>query len=279
MTSIQYRIKTGRPVDWQNPERYTEKVQVYKTYYRDPLMITCSDKADVRAYVAEQGLSTILNEVYGIYDSYDEINFDTLPEKFVAKDTLGDGGRSVILCHDKKELNRKTFERELRRWTSMAHRQPFGGREWPYYSGKKHRIMIERYIETAPGQGGLIDYKFFCFNGEPKCLYVVTDREGSDNAAIGIFDISFNKLPYSRRGKYPLTRRIDKPENFGEMLDVARCLSKPFPHVRVDLYNPNGKIIFGELTFFSGTGYFAFEPDEFDFILGKEFTLPEGIAR
>ena len=275
MTSLQYRIKTGRGIDWHNPKRYTEKVQVYKTYYRDPLMVTCSDKADVRGYVAEQGLAHILNELYGVYNSCAEIDFDALPNRFVAKDTLGDGaGVSVLICRDKNTLDREKFERTLSGWISTPHNKPFGGREWPYYSGKKHRVLIEKYIEPEPETGGLTDYKFFCFHGEPKYLYVMTGRGQAGGPSIGIYDAHFRLTRYRRKGRAPLPRAVPKPGNFDEMLDAARRLSKPFPHVRVDLYNPDEKLIFGELTFFSGTGYITFEPDEFDYILGKEFRLP-----
>ena len=275
MTSLQYRIKTGRGIDWRHPKRYTEKVQVYKTYYRDPLMVTCSDKADVRGYVAEQGLAHILNELYGVYDSCDEIDFAALPNRFAAKDTLGDGaGVSVLLCRDKNALSRRKFEETLCGWISAPHDKPFGGREWPYYSGKKHRVLIEKYIEPDSETDGLIDYKFFCFDGEPKYLYVMTGRGGAGGPSIGIYDAQFRPTGCRRKGRPPLPREIPKPENFDEMLDAARRLSKPFPHVRADFYNPNGKLIFGELTFFSGTGYIMFEPDEFDYILGKEFRLP-----
>ena len=278
MTSLQYRIKTGRRIDWRHPKRYTEKLQVYKTYYRNPLMVTCSDKADVRGYVADRGLSRLLNELYGVYDSCGEIDFDALPAAFVAKDTLGDGaGVSVLICRDKTSLDRKKFEQTLRRWTSTPHNKPCGGREWPYYSGKKHRILIEKYIESEAEEGGLVDYKFFCFNGEPKYLYVMANRSNPQGPSIGIYDAEFHLTPYRRTGRAPLPRPVPKPDNFEEMLDAARRLSEPFPHVRVDLYNPNGKLLFGELTFFSGTGYTTFTPDEFDYILGEEFHLPAEI--
>ncbi|MBR5415504.1 MAG: hypothetical protein IK105_06165 [Thermoguttaceae bacterium] len=276
MTSLQYYVKLHRRIDWKNPRRYTEKVQVYKTYYRDPLMVTCSDKADVRGYVAQRGLSEILNEVYAVCDSYGEVDFGALPRRFVAKDTLGDGaGHAVILCADKDRLDRAGFEKQLRGWVAAPHRRPFGGREWPYYSGKKHRILIEKYLDAGPG--GLTDYKFFCFDGEPKYLYVMTGRGDEEGPRLGIFDAGFNKLPCVRRGRRDLAEPIEKPENYGAMLEAARRLSAPFPHVRVDLYNIGGKIVFGELTFFSGTGYIAFDPDSFDYTLGEAFRLPESI--
>ncbi len=278
MTSLQYYVKLRRRIDWKNPRRYTEKIQVYKTYYRDPLMVVGSDKADARDFVAARGLSEILNEVYGVYDSYDEIDFGALPERFVAKDTLGDGaGHAVILCADKEKLDRADFEKRLRAWTATPHRRPFGGREWPYYSGKRHRILIEKFLDAGPE--GLTDYKFFCFDGEPKYLYVMTDRAGDGGPRLGIFDAGFTKLPYARRGRRDLEGPVAKPENYGAMLDTARRLSAPFPHVRVDLYNLAGRVVFGELTFFSGTGYTAFDPDSFDFVLGEAFRLPESIRR
>ncbi|MBO7726348.1 MAG: hypothetical protein J6S40_07745 [Thermoguttaceae bacterium] len=276
MTSLQYYVKLHRRIDWKNPRRFTEKLQVYKTYYRDPLMITCSDKADVREYVARQGLSAILNEVYAVFDTYDEIDFDALPDRFAAKDTLGDGaGHAVILCADKEKLDRAEFEKQLRAWVATPHRRPSGGREWPYYSGKKHRILIEKYLDA--GSEGLTDYKFFCFDGEPKYLYVMTDRAGDGGPRLGIFDADFSKLPCARRGRRGLDKPAVRPENYDAMLDAARRLSAPFPHVRVDLYNLAGRVIFGELTFYSGTGYMAYDPDSFDYTLGEAFRLPESI--
>ena len=276
MTSLQYYIKLRRRIDWKNPRRYTEKVQVYKTYYRDPLMIACSDKADVRGYVAGCGLPEILNGLCGVYDSYDEIDFGALPERFAAKDTLGDGGgHEVLLCRDKEKLDRAVFEKRLRSWTATPAHRPSGGREWPYYSGRNHRILIEQFLDGGPE--GLTDYKFFCFDGEPKYLYVMTDRGGVGGPRLGIFDADFTKLPVARRGRRDLAEPPARPENYGAMLDAARRLSAPFPHVRVDLYNIAGRIVFGELTFFSGTGYIAFDPDSFDFTLGEAFNLPESI--
>lgn len=269
MIKIQYRIKTGRKLNLKNPKRFTEKLQWYKLYYKDPLMAKCSDKYLVRNYVKEKGLSHILNELYGVYDYVDEINFNDLPDKFVLKSTNGGGGNNIIICKDKNKLDIEKAKKQMKKW--IIPQKNGGGREWVYYLYKP-KIIAEKYIESE--NKGLIDYKFFCFNGDPKYLYVISERDFGNNAKFGIFDIDFNKLNYYRKGKSKMTEKIKKPENYEDMIEIAKLLSEDFPHVRVDLYNLNGKIIFGELTFFNASGYQIYEPDEFDFILGKEFILP-----
>lgn len=276
--SYQYRKRIGQPIDWKNPRRFTEKVQLYKLYYKNPLLVTCSDKADVRGFVADRGLSEILNEVYGVYDSLDEIDFDTLPDQFVVKDTLGEGsGIGVIVCADKNKLDLPKMKKRIRSWLRIPCHLPYGGREWPYYSGKKHRIIIERYIDAGPE--GPIDYKFFCFDGVPKYMYVISDRWGDGGPRLGFFDADFTQLPFRYKGMRELAGPVAKPENFELMLDVARRLSAPFPQVRVDLYNDHGKVVFGELTFYSGQGYSVYEPNTFDYMMGEAFHLPESCMR
>ena len=122
------------------------------------------------------------------------------------------------------------------------------------------------------GGGKLLDYKYFCFNGTPEFLYVIADRE-KGKAALAVYDTKFNRLPVTRKDEEPLIRDIPRPDNWEEMLRVARILSEDFPHVRVDLYNIQGNIIFGELTFYDGSGYFKYEPDEFDYTVGNYFCL------
>jgi hypothetical protein len=271
MIRLQYFIKMGHRLNLKTPKRFTEKLQWYKLYYRIPLMAQCSDKAEVRNYVASKGLSSILNKVIGIYNSVDEINFNSLPNKFVAKDTLGGGGNAIIICTDKTKLNIDSAKRTMQEWLNTP---KYGaGREWVYNVGKS-RIIIEKYIESNPDTGGLIDYKFFCFNGKVEFLYVVADRKIGENAGIGIYSSNFTKLNVFRSEKQ-MTIDVVKPKNFNRMIEISTLLSADFPHVRVDLYNVDGKIIFGELTFFNASGYMTFTPDEFDFEIGEKFILPE----
>lgn len=273
MITLQYRLKTGRRLNLKNPKRFTEKLQWYKLYYKNPQMVRCVDKYDVRDYVRSKGLEEILIPCYGIYNNFEDINWDVLPEQFVIKDTLGGGGTSVIIVKNKKNENLVGLREKISEWTSIKAHEKCDGREWPYYSGKKHRIIIEKYIEPSIDSDGLIEYKFFCFNGKTKWIYVLADREMGKGVGVGIFDEYFNMQSVERVDEKPLKRTIQKPDNFETMKKIAAILSMDFPEARIDLYNVDGNIKFGEITFFDGSGYMKFNPDKFDYILGKEFDI------
>ena len=147
MLRLQYRIKTGRRLDLKNPRRYTEKLQWYKLYYRDPLMAQCADKYEVREYVKRQGYEHILNDLLGIYESPEEIDFDALPEQFVLKDTLGGGGNEVLICTDKEKFDIPSAIETMRNWTQRKGKHP--GREW-VYDGRPHRVIAEAFIPSCP---------------------------------------------------------------------------------------------------------------------------------
>lgn len=271
MIKFQYRIKMSRKLNLNNPQRYSEKIQWYKLYYKNPIMQKCVDKYEVRKYLEDKSCSELLNDVHGVFDSPDDINFDKLPSSFVIKDTLGGGGNSIILVKDKSKLDIKKAKEKMKLWLSdVSKKNP--GREW-VYDNQKHRIIIEKYIE-ANDEFGLIDYKFFCFLGEVKYVYVITNRTLGENAKLGIFDQEFHLLPYYRLGKEKLKKHLEKPKNYRQMVEYAKILSSDFPHARIDFYNINGKIIFGEITFFNASGYMKFDPDRFDYELGNEFILP-----
>lgn len=273
MLKIQYFIKLKRRLNLKSPVRYSEKVQWYKLYYRDNLMKICCDKADVRSYVKECGMENILNECYGVYSSAKEIDFDCLPESFVIKDTMGGGGDSVILVDNKNDVDIQKLHNVITSWVQSPVEKKNVGREW-VYDGKKHRIIIEKLLK-ADDSGDLPDYKFFCFNGEVFCSYMMKNYTKNHSKGImGFFDRDFNLLPVWRADFAPMKEQPVKPKNYDEMVKMAEILSKPFPHVRVDFYNIDGKIIFGELTFFTASGYTQFEPDEFDVAMGKQFVLP-----
>lgn len=270
MIQLQYRIKTGRKLNLKNSQRYTEKLQWYKLYYRNPLMLQCADKYAVREYVESKGLGYVLNDLYGVYDSVEEINFDDFPSQFVIKTTNGGGGNNIILCKNKDLLNKDIEKQKIKEWLKPKTNK--FGREWVY--DFKPRIIVEKLLPRDQNND-LPDYKFICFNGKPQYLYVMIDRFSESGMKLGIFDIDFNKLPYQCKGIPKIDREIEKPNNFDVMIEMAKILSKDFPHVRVDFYNINGEIVFGELTFFDGSGYDIFTPDEADFILGEGFNLPK----
>lgn len=219
-----------------------------------------------------RGLKNILNECYGVYDKVEEIDFDKLPNQFVLKDTLGSGGSSVIICKDKKNANLDEYRSIMREWVKSSTKNG-GGREW-VYAGRKHRIICEKYLNS--NDGDLPDYKFFCFDGKMKNFYVRTNyTEHHDEGKMAFFDDNKQQLKgvgldYCNR----TDEKIELPNSINKMIEISEILSKEFPHCRVDLYILNNDIYFGELTFFTASGFFAFEPDEFDFILGKQFKLP-----
>lgn len=273
MLKIQYRIKTKRKLNLKNPQRFTEKIQWYKLNYKNPQLIKCSDKYDVREYVKSKGLSNILIPCYGVYDSPEDINWDNLPNSFVMKDTLGGGGFDVIVVKNKRNTDIPSLISKLNNWVNRPYNKKSGGREWPYYSGKKHRIIIEKYLNAEDNDGGLIDYKFFCFQGKAKYLRLTGERIVGQTEKVATFDMNFNRLNVRRSDLQPLSVHVDKPKKFNKLISVAEKLSEEFPHVRIDLYYYNDKVYFGEMTFYGTSGYINYIPDEFDYILGKNFNL------
>lgn len=269
MLRLQYRIKMGFWPNLKKPMRYTEKLQLFKMKYRNPVMHQCVDKYEVRKYVESKGFGHILNELYGLYDRPEEIDFDKLPNKFVMKTTTGSGGINVIVVKDKSKTDQEELRKKLALWKGANNLGALAGREWAYEECKP-RIVVERYLDG--GELSLVDYKFFCFNGEPQFLYIITDRKPGEYAYLGIYDIDFNKLPVYRCDERKQVEVVQKPKNYENMVEIARKLSEDFPQVRVDLYNIDGKIYFGELTFYDGSGYFHYDPDEFDYEMGQCFT-------
>lgn len=269
MIKLQYRIKLGRKLNLKKPQRFTEKLQWYKLYYRNPEMHKCVDKYEVRNYIKSKGLENILNELYGVYDSPEEIKFNKLPNKYVIKTTSGGGGQNVLIVDKNSKNNYNEIKRKLNKWLSIKTDKSFG-REWAY-EGNSNRIIIEKYLESP--EQGIIDYKFFCFDGKVEYLYVISERNLGNNAKLGIYDKNFHKLDVSRKDEKIQTKPINRPKNYSKMVEYAEIISQDFPHARIDLYNINGKIIFGEITFYDGSGYMSFEPDSFDYELGKNFKL------
>lgn len=274
MIQLQYRMKMGEKLNLKNPKRYTEKLQWYKLNYKNKLMAQCADKYLVRQFVKERGLQHILNDLYGVYECSEEIDFSSLPDQFVLKSTNGASGIGLVICEDKKQLDLNSIKRETQKWTRV--KKHVGGREW-VYEVYKPKIIVEKYLPPRENENSVVDYKFFCFNGEPFCMYLMTNRFSKHGVRQSILDMNYEVMPYMREKIEPVIDMPAKPSNFDEMIDVARKLSSGFPYVRVDLYNIAGRILFGEMTFFPESGYYRFIPDKFDYILGEKFVLPEKI--
>lgn len=268
MIKIQYRIKTGNKLDINDPKRYTEKLQWYKLNYRKELMRKCADKYTVREYIEDKGLAHLLNPLFCVFDSPEDVNFDGLPEEFAIKCSVGSGLNYFV--HDKSAEDIEKIRAIVRKWfkdDSYAY-----GREW-CYKNPKPRVLIEKLIPRN-SENDIPDYKFFCFNGNVFCLYTMIDyTDNHENGKLGFFDRDFNQLPYGRQDFKFIDRPVEKPKCFDEMVEAAEILSQDFPHVRVDFYDAGDHPIFCELTFYNASGYTKFAPDEFDFILGKEFDI------
>lgn len=265
MLSFQYWLKMGRKLNLNNPKRFTEKIQWYKLNYRNYKMNKCVDKYLVRDYVKEKGLENILVKLLGQYDNIQKLDFDKLPEKFVIKRTNGGGGDNVIICFNKSDLNFFDLEKKLDlRENSNV------GREWAYNDLKPRIIVEELLINKDDPSAGINDYKIFCYYGKPK--YIVVDIDRYIDHKRNFYDIYWNKIDVGSDCNQT-EKQINKPQNLEEMLRIASKLSKEFPFVRVDLYNIEGQIYFGELTFYPWSGYVQFTPDDFDYKLGENFNL------
>lgn len=268
MLKLQYRIKFGRKLKLKNPERFTEKLQWYKLNYRNPVMHICTNKEKVREYVKDCGLENILNECYGVYDDIAKFDIDALPESFVLKDTMGGGGLSVLVVDEKTQADPIRIHETVSSWLKRVNTGKTAGREWGYAPGK-HKVIAEKLLRDDKS-GELPDYKFMCFDGKVK--YVVFDCERFVDHKRAIYDRDWNYIDVETDCKKK-ENTVPKPEGFEEMRRTAEILAKNFPYVRVDLYWVNGKVYFGEMTFYPWSGYVQFNPDEFDFTLGNEFVL------
>lgn len=265
--SLYYRLNMRKRLDWNNLQTYNEKLQWLKIHNRVSEMTTMVDKYAAKQYVAERIGKEYIIPTLGIYDTVDEIDFEALPNQFVLKCTHDSGG--LVICTDKSTFDPKAARAKLRKFYKRSYF--WYNREWPYKDVPR-RIIAEKYMVDESGDE-LKDYKFFCFDGEPKLLYIATDRscEGEETK-FDFFDMDFNHL--SMRNGHPNSPRpIACPPSFEKMKALAAKLSKGQPHVRVDLYDVNGQVYFGELTFYHWSGVVPFEPEEWDYTLGSWIKL------
>lgn len=270
--TIQYRCLCGESINWSNPQTFKEKLQWLKVHDHNPEYTKMVDKYEAKKYVA-----SIIGEDYiiptlGIWNSVDDIDWDSLPSQFVLKCTHDSGG--LVVCRDKSKLDKETAIKKLKK--SFKVNFYYSTREWPY-KNVKPRVLAEKYMKDSSGE--LIDYKFFCFNGEPKAIEIISDRlNPTTDTKYDFFDINFNHLDL-RNGHPNATKPVLKPAGFEQMKELARKLSKNIPHVRVDFYDINGHVYFGELTFYHGGGMGIFDPNEWNYKFGQWLTLPNKITK
>lgn len=270
---ITYYMKCRKFLNLSDPKTFDERIWWLKFHYFNPLMAQCSDKYEVRKYVANCGLKDILNDCYGHYYSVDDINLDDIPvEEFFLKVNNTSGGNAHCF---KSTFNKENIRAEFS--NLLKDNFYWHGREYNY-KHIKPCIIAEKMLKNADNSV-LLDYKFLCFNGEPKLLFMdigVANEDGThaEEYYRNIYDMDFKPVPNMKetRDSYKIDE-IKKPEKWDFMVECSRRLSKPFPHCRVDLYNIDGKVYFGEITFFHGSGYNEFEPHEADIMVGSWIPL------
>lgn len=266
--SLKYYKNFGRFPNWKNPKTFTEKLQWLKLHNRKAEYTTMVDKYEVKKYVAGIIGERYIIPTLGVWDRAEDIDFDSLPDQFVLKATH-DSGR-VVICKDKAKLDKRKAIEDMK----LSLQRDFYAvtREWPYKNVKR-RIIAEQYMEDKSQAGDLADYKFFCFNGEPKYCQVIRDR--STVETIDFYDMEWNLMPFvglnpvAQNGVTPVVR----PENLDNMIRVCKELAKDNPFVRVDLYVINGEEYFGEITFYPASGCGVFTPKEWDTKLGELVNL------
>ena len=259
---IKYRLKIGKKLNLKNPKTFNEKLQWLKLNDRKPIYTKLVDKYEVRKYIQEKIGEEYLIPLIDVYNNVEEINFEKLPNQFVLKCTHDSGG--IVICKDKSKLDIEKTKKKLK--NAFKRNYFYWGREW-VYKDIKPKIICEKYMKEE-NKDDLTDYKLMCFNGKVKCSFVCLNRNTEKGLSIDFYDRNWNKMPFKRH--YPNSNIItSKPDNYERMIELAEILSKEINFVRVDFYEIDGKLYFGELTFFPGSGFEEFIPEKYDTILGE----------
>ncbi|EYE87682.1 glycosyl transferase [Fervidicella metallireducens AeB] len=269
---LQYKNFTGKKLDLNNPQTFNEKLQWLKLYDRNPLYTQLVDKYEVRKYIAETIGEEYLIPLIGVWDKFEDIDFSKLPNQFVLKPNHTSG--NIFICKDKSKIDYVELRKEVNMW--LKRRYYWVHREWPY-KNVKPRIICEKYM-VDESSVELKDYKFMCFNGEVKCSFVCLNRYSSNGLNVDFYDMDWNPMPFERHYASSGTV-ITKPKNFDKMVKFAEKLSKDMSFVRVDFYETNGQLYFGELTFYPGSGFEEFTPESYDYLLGSWIKLPSKIDK
>lgn len=262
---ILYKFCMKKKCDFENPITYNEKLQWLKLYDRKDIYTSMVDKYKVKKIVEDIIGEQFVIKTLGVWNNFESIDFESLPKSFILKCTHDSGG--IVICKDKSKLNmqktKKIINHCLKRNYFLNHR------EWPY-KNVVPRIIAEEYLVDESGKE-LKDYKFFCFNGKAKLLYVASDR--MHDTKFDFYDLNFKHVNIINTHPNS-SNNFKKPKNFEKMIQLAEELSKNIPHVRIDLYNINGIIKFGEMTFYHNSGLVPFEPEQWDYQLGQWLKLP-----
>lgn len=267
---LMYWAKMGKKLDLENPVTFNEKLQWLKLHNQNPEYSKMVDKYEAKKWVAERIGDEYIIPTLGVWDSFDEIDFNQLPNQFVLKCTHDSGG--LVICKDKNHFDKVKAKKKIE--ASLKRNYFLVGREYPY-KAVKPRIIAEQYMEDTATKE-LRDYKIFTFDGIAKALFISSDRQSGQTTA-DYFDINFKPLDFT--WGYPHSKVLpSKPKSFDQMVKAAECLAKDTVELRVDFYEVNGKAYFGEMTFFDGSGFDEFHPEEWDKKFGDMIKLPEQVG-
>ena len=268
-SKVRYFLYMHEFLNLEHPTTYSEKLQWIKLYYHNPEYTRLVDKLAVKEYVSEKIGSEYIIPTLAVYDRVEDIDFEKLPQQFVLKCIHDSGG--LVICKDKAKLDINKAKEKLS--TSLKRDYYIRTREWPYRDVPK-KIIAEQYMEDEEYHE-LRDYKFFCYGGVPKTLFIAANRSSKNSEmTIDFFDMEFNNL-HIISGHPNSTTEIQKPKCFDEMKQLATKLSEGMPEVRVDFYEVNGKVYFGEFTFFNNGGHRKYKPNKWNKIFGDWIVLPE----
>lgn len=261
-----YEKLMERKLDLKNPKTFNEKLQWLKIYNRNPEYTTMVDKYAVKKYIAEKIGPEYIIPTLGVWNRFNEIDFNALPDQFVLKCTHDSGG--LVICQDKSKLDMDAARRKIE--TSLSNNFYYMGREWPY-KDVPHRIIAEQYMSD-----NLRDYKLFCFDGVPRMTLVCSERFTKDGLKEDFYDEAWNHLNVQRPGHGNAILPIERPKQYELMKELAAKLSEKMPFARIDFYEVNEKVYFGEITLYPASGFEGFTPEEWDLKLGEWIKLPMG---
>ena len=265
-----FYFKLGYVLHLDNPKTFNEKLQWLKLFNRDPLYTKLVDKEQVKDYVESVIGSKYVIKTLAVWDRPEDIKWESLPNDFVLKTTSGGGSTGVVICRDKSTIDKIEAVKKLKK--SLCNSIYLLSREWPY-KNLRPKILAEQLLKAPDGEE-IRDYKFYCFDGVPRVMLIASERFKSPHTYFDYYDMQGNHLPFCQGGlNNPITPEV--PNNFEELKKVASLLSAGFPHVRLDLYSVNGEVYFGEYTFFDSCGFEAFNPFEWDVIMGDFLNLPK----
>ena len=272
LIKIRYFFRFNKRVNLKNPNDLNEKILFLKLFSDTSLWTDYADKYKVRDYVKSCGLENTLVNLYGVWFKADDFHLNVLPESFILKANNGAAQGSTLVVNNKSKWDENELRRIIKGWLEKKHIGALASE--PQYKGMVPCVIAEELLPLEEGRKSLVDYKIWCFNGKPCYIWVCTDRD-NNGTDVMTYDLNWKPMPEVSifDSRYRRGKEIPKPKNFEKMMDIAECLSKPFPQVRLDLYNVNGNIYFGEATFSSLGGMMNFYTPEFLLEMGNMVDL------